>query len=292
MKQPSLHEGLKKKRRFRHYALNVLAIAGTIGIMVPISSSVFSIYASKQAENNWRKSIEKAAHSKRSKTLSSWNQTLTVNGKGFSPNSEVAVDLDDKPVAKGQADAQGAIQIRFKVPVNTLQGIHTVKMRGITPDGTPLILTANVTVGFTAAQTNIPLSKDDEIAFLSIDAIGVKTGVREGASWLNLVKGAVHVAGTSALGQPGTTLISGHRTTYAAPFGNLDRLKPGDLIKLYTKDSLYVYKVTGNRVVSPTNMEDVQPVGPPRLILSTCEPKYSAASRLLIIAELKEAYAF
>lgn len=88
-------------------------------------------------------------------------------------------------------------------------------------------------------------------------------------------------------GESGTSVISGHRTTYGAPFWGLDRLDAGDEIVVETKWGLFTYRVTKSEIVE-SDAGLVVAAGKKRLLLTTCHPKYSAAERLLVWAELVE----
>ncbi len=114
--------------------------------------------------------------------------------------------------------------------------------------------------------------------------------VVEGVSTDDLKRGPGHYPGTAAPGAIGNVVISGHRTTYGAPFNRLDELKVGDPIVVETRDFFYTYLVTGTTVVSPTALGETDPV-PNRpgvkptqriLTLTTCNPKYSAKTRLIV----------
>jgi sortase A len=77
--------------------------------------------------------------------------------------------------------------------------------------------------------------------------------------------------------------IAGHRTTYGAWFRNTDRLERGDVIILRMPYGVYRYRVIGHEVVTPTSTGVLR--GPPgTLVLTTCNPPYSAAQRLLTLA--------
>jgi sortase A len=118
--------------------------------------------------------------------------------------------------------------------------------------------------------------------------------VIEGVTVADLRKGPGHYPGTAMPGGIGNFVVSGHRTTYAAPFNRVDELRDGDKILVDTKDEQYVYKVTGEKVVLPTQVDATAPVPfhtgakpTKRLItLTTCHPKYSAARRLIVFGEL------
>ena len=126
-----------------------------------------------------------------------------------------------------------------------------------------------------------------------IPIIEIEAVVGEGTDSQSLKKGPGYEAFTPLPGDVGRSTISGHRTTYGAPFFRLDELENGDLIYLETiNNELLTYMVTGMEIVLPTDVWILKGTGKKELILTTCTPKYSAARRLIIIAELLEAFPF
>jgi LPXTG-site transpeptidase (sortase) family protein len=117
--------------------------------------------------------------------------------------------------------------------------------------------------------------------------------VYEGTDTITLKKGAGHESVTPLPGQEGRCTISGHRTTYGAPFNRVDELEEGDLIYLETLDGdRYVYAVTSLEIVKPTDVWILEGTKKEELLLTTCHPKYSAATRLIVISELVELFPF
>lgn len=93
-------------------------------------------------------------------------------------------------------------------------------------------------------------------------------------------------------GQAGNVFLTGHsnnwpwRGEYRTIFGNIDQLKPGDEIVL-DWDKRYTYKVTGQRVVSPSEVSVMD--GDPskhQLTLMTCWPPSTTWNRRIVTAEL------
>lgn len=139
---------------------------------------------------------------------------------------------------------------------------------------------------------------------IAMPAIGVETLVVEGTSPAALRAGAGHYPNTPLPGQTGNVAIAGHRTTYGRPFNRLDELATGSEIWLSTPvgDFLYVVSpppssfvdVNGNRsnpmVTTPRNWQVIDQSAGATLTLTTCHPKGSAAQRLVVRAELVEAF--
>lgn len=124
------------------------------------------------------------------------------------------------------------------------------------------------------------------VARLEIPAIDIDKIVVEGVSQNDLRRGPGHYPGTPLPGQAGNAAIAGHRTTYGAPFYRLDELEPGDVLRVTTRDGEFEYEVTGSEVVEPTRVDVLDDFGDDRLTLTTCNPRYSAAQRLIVTARL------
>lgn len=91
-------------------------------------------------------------------------------------------------------------------------------------------------------------------------------------------------------GEVGRVIVSGHRTTYGGPFYEIDRLRRGDEIRLETKWGDFTYEVTGSEIVPPNAQDIATPISDrPELVLTTCNPRFSAAERLIVSAELSQA---
>ena len=103
-------------------------------------------------------------------------------------------------------------------------------------------------------------------------------------------------------GQPGNAVVSGHRTTFGAPFHNFDDLEPGDLVfwdspvigtHTYVVRDVQIVRPTALWVTGPIALEGGRVVdtstpitGTAWLTLTTCHPKFSASQRLIVFAEL------
>ena len=129
----------------------------------------------------------------------------------------------------------------------------------------------------------------DAVVRLVIPAIGVDEIVVEGVTLSDLKRGPGHYPQTPLPGQEGNAAIAGHRTTYGAPFGRIDELKPGDEIRVRTVQRTFLYEVAAlPHVVEPTAFEVLDDKGDDRLTLTACHPKYSARQRIIAVATLAD----
>ena len=123
----------------------------------------------------------------------------------------------------------------------------------------------------------------DSLTRIRIPAIDVDTVVVEGVTPSALRAGAGHYPQTPLPCEVGNVSIAGHRTTYGKPFNNLDRLKVGDTIELTTPVGGCVYQVAkAPYPVDPNDMTVLDATGDRSVTLTTCNPKGSAAQRLII----------
>jgi sortase A len=90
-------------------------------------------------------------------------------------------------------------------------------------------------------------------------------------------------------GERGRVIVSGHRTTYDAPFWALNELREGDEIRTKTRWGDFSYVVSGTEIVSPNSRDIANPAASNgrEIVLTTCNPRFSAAERLIVFAELE-----
>jgi sortase A len=143
----------------------------------------------------------------------------------------------------------------------------------------------------TAPRTQDP-AEGDPIGDIRIPVIGINQVVVEGTDTPDLRKGPGHYIGTPLPGQGGNASIAGHRTTYGHPFYNLDSVKAGDPIVLTTLQGIFVYDATKSWVVSPSDTDVVKNVFADLLTLTTCNPRFSASTRLIVQAKLVHSQLF
>jgi sortase A len=117
----------------------------------------------------------------------------------------------------------------------------------------------------------------------------------EGVSVADLRVGPGHYPGTALPGQVGNFAVAGHRATHGNGFMRLNELVPGDLVVVEVQDAWLTYRVTGHEVVDPSDVSVIAPVPgdpgvpptQPLITLTTCDPWYSAAHRLIVHGKLQ-----
>jgi sortase A len=143
----------------------------------------------------------------------------------------------------------------------------------------------------TAPHSGDP-SEGEPVGDIRIPVIGINQVVVEGTNTPDLRKGPGHYIGTPLPGQDGNASIAGHRTTSGPPFYNLDAVKVGDPIVVTTLQGIFVYDATKSTVVSPSDTKVIENVPVNILTLTTCNPRFSASTRLIVQAKLAHSQLF
>jgi sortase A len=142
-------------------------------------------------------------------------------------------------------------------------------------------------VAYLARRERAQVTTGDAIGQITIPRIGNTYNIVQGTDTQSLEEGPGHYPQTALPGMGQTVAIAGHRTTYLAPFRFLNELKGGDRILVTMPYGKFTYVVQYQRIVKPTEVSVIDDVGYDRLVLSACNPLYSAAQRIIIFARLR-----
>ena len=176
-------------------------------------------------------------------------------------------------------------------------GIQTREaQRSLEKDFQTLVTTtipSSTTPGSTTPTSTTPITVEipkngEVIAHMVIPKMDLDVYVVEGVSYKDLRVGPGRYPNTPMIGQLGNAAIAGHRTTFGSPFGEIEKLEPGDDIILDTTYGRFTYQVTGYEVVRPTDVRVISNSTPDvaTLTLTTCHPRFSSSKRYIVYSEL------
>lgn len=140
----------------------------------------------------------------------------------------------------------------------------------------------------TTTETTTPLY-GDVISRIQIPSIDVDKYVVAGVDAESLQKGPGLFPGSPLAGQLGNVAITGHRTTYGAPFSRINEIAVGDEIILKTSEGEFTYIVNAEPfVVEPTQTEVAKTTDPntATLTLISCHPRWTSEKRIVVTATL------
>jgi sortase A len=153
-----------------------------------------------------------------------------------------------------------------------------------------------------AAGPTGPVPTSQALAVVRIPAIGLDAVVVQGTDPQSLRTGPGHYAQSPLPCLPGNVAVAGHRTTYGHWFNRLDELAAGDDITFVTPSGSCTYQAlaapaatpvphagSAAWIISPDDWGVVGPLTGSYLTLTTCNPKGSAAQRLVARARLVSA---
>lgn len=108
----------------------------------------------------------------------------------------------------------------------------------------------------------------------------------QGDAWEQLKKGVGQFIGSSNPGQSGNLVLSAHNDIFGELFRDLDQLKAGDEILIQTAAQEFIYRVTGTRIVEPTEVSVLEPTAKPTITLISCYPYLVDNERIVVFGEL------
>jgi sortase A len=136
------------------------------------------------------------------------------------------------------------------------------------------------------ASMPIPTTGPEQALRIQIPALKIDAPVVQGDNWDQLMKGVGQHIGTPNPGQKGNLVLSAHNDVFGEIFKNLDQLKTGDQIIIFTSQNQYTYVVVNSQVVLPTQVEVMGPTPKATVTLISCYPYRVDNRRIVITAEL------
>ena len=122
------------------------------------------------------------------------------------------------------------------------------------------------------------------MAKLEIPRLGLDVVVVNGTSSGDLRRGPGRHLDTFMPGERQLVYVAGHRTTYGAPFSEIDKLEPGDTVSVELPYGSVEYRVTKHRIVDDNDLSVLESHGREELVLQACHPRFFASQRYLVYA--------
>ncbi len=139
----------------------------------------------------------------------------------------------------------------------------------------------------TDAAVRAPQGPLVALGVLRIPKLGLETAYYEGVHPRVLEQGPGHWPGTALPGEAGNAVLSGHRSTYTAPFRGLTELASGDDVLVVVGGEEVRYRVFETLIVDAEAYSSVvlaQPSGEGDRVLTlfACHPEGSVAQRIVV----------
>jgi len=134
----------------------------------------------------------------------------------------------------------------------------------------------------------IPTPGPQQAIRIQIPAIKVDAPIVQGDGWEQLKKGVGQHIGSANPGEASNVVLTAHNDIFGEIFRDLDKLKPGDEVILYTNQRSYTYVVTSSEVVEPTRVEVMAPTRQAIVTLISCYPYLVDNKRIVVRGQLKD----
>jgi len=121
---------------------------------------------------------------------------------------------------------------------------------------------------------------------LRIGRLGLNMVVVQGTDGSTLQRGPGHYIGSALPGQGRLIYVAGHRTTYLAPFADIEDIRVGDYVHFDVPYGDFTYRVTRHFVVPATTLSMLRDRGSEVLRLQACHPRFFATQRYIVDASL------
>ncbi|MCF2528985.1 sortase [Yinghuangia soli] len=125
------------------------------------------------------------------------------------------------------------------------------------------------------------------VALLEIPALDLRQVVVEGTTADLLRGGPGHLRNTALPGQRGNAVLMGKAWTYGEPFGDLHKLRRGQIIDVTTQQGRFAYQVRETRRVDEGDDDVIAPGGPNQLTLVTTDSWLEPDGRTVVVADLQ-----
>jgi sortase A len=133
----------------------------------------------------------------------------------------------------------------------------------------------------------VPTPGPEQAIRVQIPAINIDAPIVQGDGWEQLKKGVGQHLGTANPGKKGNLVLSAHNDIFGELFRDLDRLRPGDLVIVFTNQRSYTYIVVDTKIVEPTSVEVMSPTTQPTATLISCYPYLKDNKRIVVITRLQ-----
>jgi sortase A len=124
--------------------------------------------------------------------------------------------------------------------------------------------------------------RGEPIGKIAVPRLGLDIFLVNGTDEGSLEKGPGRDLRTYMPGQGELVYIAGHRTTFLAPFADIDRMRRGDPIVLTLPYATFRYSVTGHTIVPADDVARLRSHGREVVTLQACHPRFFATKRYLV----------
>ena len=129
------------------------------------------------------------------------------------------------------------------------------------------------------------LKRGEAVGRLRVPRLDLTAVMVNGTDTETLKRGPGRYLGSAVPGEGELVYVAGHRTTYGAPFSQIDKLRTGDSVYVDMPYATIRYRITGYRIVAATQLSVLKSRGYEELALQACHPRFFATQRYIAYAK-------
>jgi sortase A len=137
-----------------------------------------------------------------------------------------------------------------------------------------------------ARRYRLNAKRGQAIGRLKIPRMGVNMIIVNGTDTDTLKKGPGRHQRTFMPGENRLIYIAGHRTTYSAPFSEINSMRKGDRVTIDVPYGRFIYSMTRHRIVASTDLSVLRSPRHEVVELQACHPRFFASHRYIAYAQL------
>jgi sortase A len=137
-----------------------------------------------------------------------------------------------------------------------------------------------------AARFRRTATEGQAIGRIIIPRLGLNMVLVNGTDDASLRRGPGRDRRTYMPGESRLVYIAGHRTTFLAPFSQIQKIQPGDRITLEMPYATFVYRAFRHTVVPADDLAVLRSPRHELLALQACHPRFFATHRYLVYGHL------
>lgn len=138
------------------------------------------------------------------------------------------------------------------------------------------------------ASLPVPTPGPEQAVRIQIPVLGIDAPIVQGDGWDQLKKGVAQHIGTPNPGSNGNLVLSAHNDVFGEIFRDLDKLKTGDQVIMFTNQQTFTYIVRQSQIVEPTQTEVMSPTKEAVVTLISCYPYMVDNQRIVVTAYLQK----
>lgn len=136
-----------------------------------------------------------------------------------------------------------------------------------------------------ATRWRLELKRGEAVGRLRVPRLDLDAVIVNGTDTETLKRGPGRYLGSAVPGEGELVYVAGHRTTYGAPFSQIDKLRNGDRVYVDLPYATIGYRITGYRIVAATQLSVLKSKGYEQLALQACHPRFFATQRYIAYAK-------